>query len=82
MEVKFDKTACTGWFQCIQEWDAFDMEPTSGKAKLENAENVGDNTFVREVPDKFEEEALAAAETCPADAIKIYEAGEQIAPEK
>lgn len=82
MEVRYDRTTCTGWFQCVQEWDAFQMDVVNGKADLEESKENEDNIFVRVVPDGFEEEAVAAAEACPVNAIEVYDEGEKIAPEE
>jgi ferredoxin len=81
MKVKYDRMACDGWFQCTQEWDAFEMDPISGKADLDGSEANSDDLFVRSVPEGSEDAAKAAAEACPVDAIKVYnEDGEQIIP--
>lgn len=81
MKVEYDRVACNAWFQCVQEWDAFEMNMAEGKAEFEGAEETEDGLFVREVPEGAEEKAKAAAETCPVDAIVVYEDGEQIVPE-
>jgi ferredoxin len=81
MEVKYDRMACDGWFQCTQEWDAFEMDPIAGKADLEGSKVNPDDLLVRSVPEEHEDAAKAAAESCPVDAIKIYNKdGEQIVP--
>jgi ferredoxin len=79
MEVQYDREACSGWFQCVPEWDAFGINMTDQKADLSNSELV-DGVFVREVPAEFEEHALRAAEQCPVDAIKIFDDGDQLYP--
>lgn len=80
MRVEYDRTACAGWFQCVQEWGAFEMDMQAGKADLKDSEQGDDDVFRREVPAELEAEAKAAAETCPVDAIKIYDDGELIVP--
>lgn len=79
MKVEYDRVACAGWFQCVQEWDAFDMNMLEGKAELEGGEEVDNGVFAVEVPDGAEAAAKAAAESCPVDAIAVYDdEGEQI----
>jgi ferredoxin len=80
MKIEYDKLACDGWFQCVQEWDAFEMKIQDGVAELAGSEEIEDNVFVREVPEDAEEKAIAAAESCPVNAIKIFENDEQIVP--
>jgi ferredoxin len=81
MRVEYDRSACSGWFQCVQEWDAFSMNVAAGKADFEGAEENDAGVMVRDVPEGAEEEAKAAAEECPVDAIIVYEDGTQVAPE-
>lgn len=73
MRVEYDRRACAGWFQCVQQWGAFDMNMPAGKADLANATETDDGMFVREVPTDAEDEAVAAAESCPVDAIQVYD---------
>lgn len=73
MRVEFDRVACDGWFQCVQEWGAFDMQMVEGKADLEGSEEVESGVFVREIPKGEEKNARQAAEKCPVDAIKVYD---------
>lgn len=80
MEVEYDRAACNGWFQCVQEWDAFDINMQEDKAELSGASESEDGVYVRQVPADAEAEAKAAAEACPVDAIVVFEDGEQIAP--
>jgi ferredoxin len=81
MRIEYDRRACTGWFQCVQEWDAFGMNMAAGKATLEGGEEAADGAIVREVPPHEEEHARAAAEACPEDAIALYDDdGEQLVP--
>jgi len=81
MRIEYDRAICNGWFQCVQEWDEFEMDIQEGKANLDGAENTSGNIFVRDVPEENEDYALAAVESCPVNAIKIYDDGEQIAPD-
>lgn len=82
MRVEFDREACEGWFDCAQEWDAFEMQLSEGKADLQNSNEIDDDVFVREVPSGMEQEAKKAAEVCPVDAITIYDDdGDQLIPE-
>lgn len=76
MRIEYDRLVCAGWFQCVQEWDAFDMNPVEGKADLDGAKETEKNVFVREIPAGAEKEAKAAAESCPVDAITVYDDGE------
>ncbi len=80
MKVEYDRNACSGWFQCVQEWSAFEMNMAEGKADFSGADQEN-GVFVRDVPDGKEDEAKAAAESCPVDAIAVYQDGEQIIPE-
>lgn len=81
MKVRYDYTACSGWFQCVQEWDAFKMNTLEGKAELGNSTEDQEGVFVREIPKEEVSKAKAAAESCPVDAITIYDDdGEQIIP--
>jgi ferredoxin len=81
MKIEYHRRACSGWFQCVQEWDAFSMNVIDGKAEFENAEEADPGVMVRDVPKGEEEAAKAAAESCPVDAIIVYEDGEQIIPD-
>lgn len=81
MKVEYDRRACTGWFQCVQEWDAFDMNMEAGKADLDGGTESDDGVFTLDVPTDAEADAKAAAESCPTDAITIYDdEGNQIVP--
>lgn len=81
MRIEFDRDTCTGMFQCIHEWDAFEKNLDTGKADLAGGEEVEEDLFVREVPDDAEFDAEMAARTCPVEAITLYDDdGEQLAP--
>ena len=81
MRVEFDEEVCIGMYQCVAEWDAFEKDKSRGKAVLEDADEVEDGVFVREVPEASELDAKFAARTCPVDAITIYDDdGEQLIP--
>ena len=81
MKVKYDRIACTGWFQCVQDWDAFEMNMGEGKADLEGSTETEDGVFVLEIPTDAEDDAKAAAESCPTDAIAVYDdEGNQLVP--
>ena len=81
MKIEYDRTACSAWFQCVQEWDAFEMNMMAGKADLEGAEEVKDDLFVLKIPADVEKKAKAATETCPVDAIRLLDDDdEQILP--
>ena len=81
MNIKFDRDTCTGMFQCVHEWDAFEKNLDTGKADLEGSEEVDADLFVREVPEDAEFDAEMAARTCPVEAITLYDdEGNQIAP--
>lgn len=56
------------------------MNMAEGKADLASSEKAN-GVFVREVPEGKEDEAKAAAESCPVDAIVLYNDDEQIHPE-
>jgi ferredoxin len=56
------------------------MNMMAGKADLEDSTEEEDGIFVREVPEDMEDAAKSAAESCPVDAIYIYEDDEQILP--
>ena len=81
MKVEYDRSACAGWFQCIQDWDEFEMNMIAGKADLKGSEEVRTEVFVREVPRGEEEAVIEAAKRCPVDAICVYDDGEQVVPE-
>lgn len=81
VKVEFNRAACAGWFQCVQEWDAFDMNMMAGKADLTDCEEVDDDVFVRDVPEDQQAAAKRAAECCPVDAIRVYVDGEQVVPQ-
>lgn len=80
VKVEFNRAACAGWFQCVQEWDAFKMDMMAGKADLEESDEVDDDVFVRDVPVEYQAAAKQAAECCPVDAIRVYVDGEQVVP--
>ena len=81
MRVEFDEDTCIGMFQCVAEWSEFEKDTDRGKAVLNDAEEVEDGVFAREVPEEAELDAKFAARTCPVDAITIYDDdGEQLIP--
>lgn len=81
MKIEYDRETCIGIFQCVDEWDAFVKNLDDGKADLDGAEEVDDQTFVREVPEDAEFDAEFAARVCPVDAITLYDDdGEQLIP--
>lgn len=81
MRIEFDRRTCSAWFQCVQHWDAFEMNIAESKADLEDAEEIEDDLFARAVPEAVEEDAKNAAEACPVDAIEVYDDdGNQIVP--
>ena len=80
MKIEFDRNTCTGMFQCVHEWEAFEQNLDAGKADLEGAEEVADGIYVREVPEDAEFEAKMAARVCPVEAIAVYDDDEQIVP--
>lgn len=80
MEIEFDRNTCTGMFQCIHEWEAFEQNLDAGKAELADSTEQSDGVFVRDVPEDAEFDAKMAARVCPVEAITVYEDGEQIIP--
>lgn len=81
MKIEYDRNTCTGMFQCVHEWDAFEQNLDTGKADLDGGEEVEDGLFVREVPEGEEFDAEMAARVCPVDAIRLVDDdGEQVAP--
>lgn len=81
MKIEYDRETCIGMFQCVDEWDAFVKNLDDGKADLEDAEEVDEQVFVREVPEDAEFDAEFAARVCPVDAIRVYDDdGEQVIP--
>ena len=81
MKIEYDRETCIGMFQCVDEWDAFVKNLDDGKADLEDAEEVDEQLFVREVPEDAEFDAEFAARVCPVDAIRVYDDdGEQLVP--
>jgi len=80
MRIEFDSEACEGWFKCLSEWDAFEMDVEAGRAALEGSEETDHGCFVREVPADAKDEAIAAAEVCPVDAIRVFDGDERIYP--
>jgi ferredoxin len=75
MKVKYDRNSCSAWFQCVQKWDAFQMNMAEGKADLDGAHETDDGIYVRDVSEDAKEAAKSAAETCPVDAITVSEDG-------
>jgi ferredoxin len=73
MRIEYDRDTCTGMFQCIHEWEAFEQDLDAGKAVLEGAEEVEPGRFVREIPADAEFEAKMAARVCPVEAITVYD---------
>ena len=81
MRIEYDRDTCTGMFQCIHEWAAFEQDLDAGKAVLDGAEEVEPDRFVREVPEADAFEAKMAARVCPVEAITVYDDdGEQLIP--
>ena len=56
------------------------MNTIEGKADLAESELDDENFAVRTVPEEMEEAAKAAAESCPVNAIEIYNDDKQIVP--
>jgi ferredoxin len=81
MRVEFDRETCSGWFMCVDYWDAFEMNIGDGKADLVGSEEVDEAVFVREVPAGVEEDVEKSAEACPVNAIRVFEGDDQIYPE-
>lgn len=81
MYIEFDRKTCIGAFQCVAEWDAFQENRAAGKADLNEAEEVAEQMFSRDIPTEAERDAEWAARVCPVDAITVYdEDGEQVLP--
>ena len=81
MQIEYDRHTCTGMFQCVHEWAAFEQNLDTGKADLEGGAEVEDGIFVREVPEGEEFDAEMAARVCPVEAITLYDDdGERVAP--
>jgi ferredoxin len=81
MQIEYDRDTCTGMFQCIHEWEAFEQDLDAGKAVLLGSEEVDPDRFVREVSDDAEFEAKMAARVCPVEAITVYDDdGERLIP--
>ncbi|MFC6989859.1 ferredoxin [Haloplanus sp. GCM10025708] len=78
MRVEFDRDTCIGMFQCVEEWAKFEKDPDAGKADLAGAKESEADLFVLEVPEGEEMDAEFAARSCPVDAIRVYDDGEQI----
>tara|TARA_B100001013_G_C24480326_1_gene390999 strand:- start:222 stop:464 length:243 start_codon:yes stop_codon:yes gene_type:complete len=73
MKIEFDRYTCTGMFQCVHEWEAFQKNLKQGKADLINSIEERENILTIEVPKGEEFEAEMAARVCPVDAIKLYD---------
>lgn len=81
MHVEYDRDTCTGMFQCVHEWNAFEENRDAGKANLSDAEETENGVFTREVPDDSEFDAKMAARVCPVEAIRVFDDdGDQVAP--
>lgn len=73
MKIEFKRHVCTGWFQCVQKWDEFEMNVVEGKADLPNGEKVSEHTFVLDVPEGEQERARATVDACPTNAIVLHD---------
>lgn len=80
MKVKYDRSVCAGWFQCLDHWDELEMNVSDGKADLPIGEETSDQMFVCEVPEGQEADVRGAAKACPTNAIHVYEDGERVFP--
>ncbi|GGL47135.1 ferredoxin [Halocalculus aciditolerans] len=79
MRIEFDRDVCIGMFQCVAEWEGgFERDSNAGKAVLVDSEEVEEGVFSRDVPEDAELDAKFAARSCPVDAIRVYEDGEQV----
>lgn len=81
MRIEFDRDACIGMYQCVDEWEGFEKDMDAGKATLLEGEEADEDVFVRTVPDDEEFDAEMAGRVCPVDAITVYdENGDQLVP--
>lgn len=80
MRIEFDRDACIGMYQCVDEWADFEKDMDAGKAHLVGGtESAG--VVTKPVPADEEFDAEMAARVCPVDAIALYDDdGDQIVP--
>ncbi|MFB6202333.1 MAG: ferredoxin [Halorhabdus sp.] len=80
MRIEFDRDTCIGMFQCVAEYEAFERDEDAGKAILVDGEERGDGVVALDVPEDEELDAKFAARSCPVDAIRVVDDGEQLVP--
>lgn len=77
MHIEFDKKKCIGSGACVaQSPFYFQLRKDEGKAELQHVQQQQqDDVFIAEVEEGREQEAIAAAESCPVNAIKVHHGG-------
>lgn len=73
MKVRYDRNACDGMIVCLQAWDGFDQPNGEFKPVLQDADEIEEGVYEREIPKEAEDDATQSARVCPADAITIIE---------
>lgn len=77
-KIVYDRRNCEGYFVCItMDPDSFEEDEDDGEDKAAliggDVEEVEDGLWVKEIDEDAVEEALQAAQGCPADVIKVVD---------
>lgn len=73
-KIVYDRKNCEGFLVCVSTAPEDFEEADDGLADLiKGAEQDEEGLFVKEIPDDRVDEAISAAEGCPADVIKVVD---------
>ncbi|MBW3582670.1 MAG: ferredoxin [Euryarchaeota archaeon] len=73
-KIVYDKKNCEGFFVCSAAApDHFDEDQDEQKVDLTDSKEKAENLFEKEISEEELEEAIEAAEGCPADVIKVLD---------
>lgn len=73
-KVVYDKKNCDGFFICsAQAPELFEELDEVNKVDLIEGNEISDDLFEREIEDDMKDAAIAAADGCPVDVIKVVD---------
>lgn len=73
-KVVYDKKNCDGFFICsAQAPELFEELDEENKVDLIDGDEISEDLFEREIGEELEDAAIAAADGCPVDVIKVLD---------